>query len=164
MRFYYTEIIFLKKVELPILVHCYGKIFVQPFKRIFSKVEIDTKTEDDKRTILIIDDERDICFMLSSILKQKAFLTDAVHSISAADSWLQQQKPLLIFLDNNLPDGRGIDFIPTLKKLVPTAKIIMITAYDTPSDKLIALANGVDEFIGKPFTRQMVYSTVEKLL
>ena len=113
--------------------------------------------------ILIVDDEQDICFMLSNILKQKAFKTAFVHTILDAENWVHHQTPLLVFLDNNLPDGRGVDFIPALKKLVPSAKVVMITAYDTPTDRRSAIANGADEFIGKPFTRQMIYNTLEKL-
>lgn len=115
-------------------------------------------------TVLIIDDEQDICFMLSNILKQKTFFSFSVHNISDAQCWLQEQKPLLIFIDNNLPDGKGVDFIPILKTMVPYAKIVMITAYDTPSDRLLAINNGADAFIGKPFTRQIVYTTIETLL
>ncbi|MEO7312641.1 MAG: response regulator [Chitinophagaceae bacterium] len=114
--------------------------------------------------VLIIDDEEDICFMLSSILKQKSFSITSVHSILSANNCLFDQVPALIFLDNNLPDGKGVDFIPDLKKKLPEAKIVMITAYDTPTDKRLAIDNGADEFIGKPFTRQTILSVVDKLL
>lgn len=125
---------------------------------------MDNKRNINKLTFLIIEDEQDICFMLIKILKQKSYTLAAVHNITEASRWLLNQSPALIFLDNNLPDGRGIDFLPLLKKMNPSAKIIMITAYDTPYDKRLAIENGVDEFIGKPFTRQAIYSVVDKLL
>jgi len=114
--------------------------------------------------VLIIDDERDICFMLSTILKQKAIATKVVHSISEAGQWLSKQIPSLVFLDNNLPDGKGVDFLADVKRIAPSAKVVLITAYDTPNDRRQAMDNGADGFIGKPFDRQMVYSALDKLL
>lgn len=115
--------------------------------------------------VLIIDDEQDICFMLSNIINKKTYTPAAfVHSINDANHWLRHQHPSLIFLDNNLPDGKGVDFIPDLKKMLPDTKIVMITAYDTPGDRRIAIENGADDFIGKPFSRKSIYSVVDKFL
>lgn len=117
------------------------------------------------KPILIIDDEKDICFMLSNIIRNKSLKTTAVvHSIDEATNWLKTKKPSLIFLDNNLPDGKGVDYLPNLKRLLPEIKIIMITAYDTPADRRMALENGADEFIGKPFSGQSIFGVVEKFL
>jgi DNA-binding NtrC family response regulator len=114
--------------------------------------------------VLIIDDEPDICFMLSSILKKKALASASVHTIREAGTYLQIKIPSLVFLDNNLPDGRGIDFLCGIKKEHPEVKVVMITAYDTYSDKTDAFRKGADAFIGKPFTRQNIYDSIERLL
>ena len=115
--------------------------------------------------VLIVDDEQDICLMLSNIINKKTYKPAAfVHSISEAGRWLKHQHPSLIFLDNNLPDGKGVDFIASVKILFPDIRIVMITAYDTPTDRRMAIENGADEFIGKPFSRQMIYSVVDKFL
>jgi two-component system, OmpR family, response regulator len=123
---------------------------------------IDTTRKD--KTVLIIDDEPDICFMLSSILKKKELFSTAVHSIKDAGNYLIGKTPSLVFLDNNLPDGKGIDFLLGIKRAHPDVKVVMITAYDTLSDKTDAFKKGVDEFIGKPFTRQNIYDSVDRLL
>lgn len=115
-------------------------------------------------TVLIVDDEPDICFMLSSILKKKALTPASVHTIREAGTYLQLKTPSLVFLDNNLPDGKGIDFLCGIKKQHPGVKVVMITAYDTYSDKTDALKRGADAFIGKPFTRQNIYDSIERLL
>lgn len=113
--------------------------------------------------VLIIDDEIDICYLLSGILKHKNMQPNYVNSLSDAIEALKKQKPSLIFLDNHLPDGMGMDFIDHIKKNSPTTKIIMITAYDTSADRSKALELGVDGFIGKPFTRDIIYQTVEQV-
>lgn len=112
---------------------------------------------------LIIDDETDICFLLSSILKNKGFDTSYVNSLGDAVDALKKDVPAIIFLDNHLPDGMGIDFITYIKSHYPHSKIVMITAYDNNSDKNKALQLGADYFIGKPFTRDSIYQTLESL-
>ncbi len=113
---------------------------------------------------LIIDDEIDICYLLQGILINKNIYSDYVNSISEAKHILQQIDPSIIFLDNHLPDSRGVDFISYIKKNKPGTVVIMITAYDTPDDRRKAIAEGADFFIPKPFSRDTVFSTIDKLL
>jgi DNA-binding NtrC family response regulator len=120
--------------------------------------------ENRDKTVLIIDDEPDICFMLSNILKKKELTSTSVHTIKEAGTYMRIKTPSLVFLDNNLPDGKGIDFLYGIKQAYPEVKVVMITAYDTSADKTDALKRGADEFIGKPFTRQNIYDSIERLL
>lgn len=113
---------------------------------------------------LIVDDEIDICYLLSSILKQKNLCTAYVNTLFDAETILKNENPRIIFLDNHLPDGKGVEFIDYVKKNCPAAKVVMITAYDTYSDRQKAMQEGADYFIGKPFTKDMIYKTVEKLI
>ena len=112
---------------------------------------------------LIIDDEPDICFLLSMILKQKNFDTNYVGKLSDADIALKKELPSIIFLDNHLPDGLGIDFIEHIKLNYPSSKIVMITAHDTPADRRQAMQRGADLFLGKPFTKEAISLAVNKL-
>ena len=113
---------------------------------------------------LIIDDESDICYLLSTLLKQKNLEAEYVNTLSEAALALKKAPPELIFLDNHLPDGLGMDFIEYIKKHYPSVKIIMITAHDTSTDMVKALESGVDYFIPKPFTRDIIYKAVEKII
>jgi two-component system OmpR family response regulator len=113
---------------------------------------------------LIVDDEMDVCFLLSSILKYKNLQASYVNSISEAKRVLLEDRHSIIFLDNHLPDGTGINFIEDIKKLNPEVKIVMITAHDTTKDKNIAYTLGVDHFIGKPFSRDTILQAIEKLV
>lgn len=114
--------------------------------------------------ILIVDDEVDICFLLSSILRQRSYITSYVNSIAAAKSALQNETPSLLFLDNYLPDGLGLDFLVYLKQHFPAVKIIMITAHDGIVERSRAAVNGADMFLSKPFTRESIQAAVSKLL
>ena len=113
---------------------------------------------------LIIDDETDIRFLLSSILRQKKIQSFFAGSLSEADKILNEGPvPHFVFLDNYLPDGLGMNYISKLKRKYPESKIVMITAHDNISDRQKAKQEGVDFFIGKPFSRDLIYKAIEEI-
>ena len=118
----------------------------------------------EKIKALIVDDEVDVCYLLGSILKYKNLQASYVNSISEAKRVLKEDHHSIVFLDNHLPDGFGINFIDDIRKINPQVKIIMITAHDTNNDRNRAYEQGVDRFIGKPFTRESILKTIESLV
>lgn len=122
--------------------------------------------EDDKeKTIsaLIIDDEYDICFLLSKILRAKKLNVKFVNSITEGKAMLKQNSPNLIFLDNHLPDGFGIDFISEIKKEHADTKIVMVTAHDSNEDRNKAIHQGADIFLSKPFSNKEIENVLLSL-
>lgn len=109
----------------------------------------------------IIDDEKDICYLLSNMLRQKAIKTESASTLGEAMIALQGKDPEIIFLDNHLPDGLGVNFIKRLKHDHPLSKIIMVTAHDTASDRTKAMNEGADYFMGKPFSREAVNEALD---
>ncbi|MEI9807044.1 MAG: response regulator [Bacteroidota bacterium] len=111
--------------------------------------------------ILIIDDESDIRFLLSNILKQRNFGRFSHPASSEADNIIKEEAPFsYIFLDNHLPDGLGVDHIKQIKERCPLSKVIMITAHDNLADREKASHEGADHFIGKPFSRESILKTI----
>ena len=115
------------------------------------------------KKVLIVEDEADMCLLLNIILNGKDIQLDHVKSLAAAETYLQEEQPSVVLLDNQLPDGFGVDFISFLKKNYPAIKIIMISGYDGAA-KDVALENGADTFIEKPFTRDQLSQSVKALL
>jgi DNA-binding response OmpR family regulator len=113
---------------------------------------------------LIVEDEIDICFLLTGILRKKNLHTTFVNTIHDAQHILSTGHPAIMFLDNNLPDGYGVDFIREIKHSHPLTRIVMITADDTPANKNKALDAGADFFIGKPFTGDTINKTIDSVL
>ena len=109
---------------------------------------------------LIIDDEADICFLLKNILKHADISAAIVNSLEDADNFLHDNDPRMIFLDNYLSDGLGIDYIRHIKKEHPDTWVIMITAHDNETDRVKAYKEGADFFISKPFTRSTILEAV----
>lgn len=112
-----------------------------------------------RRKVLIVEDEGDMCLLLNIMLNSEEMELDHVKSLTTAEEYLQKEKPAVVILDNKLPDGFGIDFIPHVKKNFPAVKIIMISGYDG-SARDVAIENGADVFIEKPFTKSQLYDAI----
>jgi len=120
-----------------------------------------TKTERAKK-MLVIEDQGETCLLLDLILSERKFESDYVNNLLDADEYLQKNKPSLIFLDNKLPDGYGVDFISYVKKKYPKIKIIMISGFGTARD--VAMENGADVFLEKPFSLKNVNDAIDQVL
>jgi|SRR6476620_8607657 len=125
-----------------------------------SKTAVQTRTS---QRILIIEDEGEMCLVLNILLSDENIELDHVKNLSAAEEYLSNELPSLIILDNKLPDGYGVDYIAYVKKKYPSIKIIMITGFDA-SAKDVAMENGADLFLEKPFTKQEFLAAIKSLL
>ncbi|MBS1567161.1 MAG: response regulator, partial [Bacteroidetes bacterium] len=83
-----------------------------------------------KKKILIIEDEGDMCLLLNILLDGKNKTLDHVKDLAKADEYLRKEQPDVILLDNKLPDGFGIDFIPFIRNNNPGSRVIMISGFD----------------------------------
>jgi DNA-binding response OmpR family regulator len=113
--------------------------------------------------ILIVEDEGEMCLVLNILLNEEDVELEHVKDLSTAAEYLENKQPALIILDNKLPDGYGVDFISYVKKNHPAIKIIMITGYDG-AVKDIAMENGADFFLEKPFTKKQLFKSIKALL
>jgi DNA-binding NtrC family response regulator len=116
-----------------------------------------------KNKVLIVEDEGEMCLVLNMLLKEEDLELDYVNDILSADEYLQKQEPAVIILDNKLPDGYGVDFISYIKKYYPSIRIIMISGFDA-SVRDVALENGADTFLEKPFTKNQFLQSISELL
>ena len=110
---------------------------------------------------MIIEDEKDLCYLLTNVLRKNNVPSACVNSIKEAGESIKKIKPSIIFLDNHLPDGFGSDFIRHAKAIYPAAKIIMITAHDSPAEIDEAFHRGADYFITKPFNSATIKTTID---
>ncbi|HEY0040689.1 MAG TPA: response regulator [Flavisolibacter sp.] len=115
------------------------------------------------KKVLIIEDEGDMCLLLNILLNGKEMELEHVKDLSSAQEYLTQQQPAVVILDNKLPDGFGVDFISFIKSNYPAIKIIMISGYDASAED-VALENGADIFLQKPFTKDQLYQSIKRLM
>lgn len=115
------------------------------------------------KRVLIIEDEGDMCLLINILLTGKGMELDHVKTLAKATEYLQQTEPSVVILDNKLPDGLGMDFIPLIKKAYPALKIIMISGFDKAAAD-VALENGADTYMAKPFSKEQLFAAVEHLV
>jgi len=104
-----------------------------------------------------------MCLLLNILLKRNEMELDHVKSLAAAEAWLAKEQPAIVILDNKLPDGFGIDFIGHIRQCCPSTKIMMISGFDAAA-KDVALDNGADIFLEKPFRKEQLYSSLQELM
>ena len=114
------------------------------------------------KKVLVVEDEGEMGLLLNMIVNDKDFELDYVSNLLSADEYLQNEEPSVIILDNKLPDGFGIDFISYIKKKYADIKIIMISGFASAKD--VALANGADMFFEKPFSKDALNESLNKLV
>ncbi len=115
------------------------------------------------KRVLIVDDESDICLLLSGLLRRLGYQPTCAHFIEEGRQCLRSQQFDAIFLDLNLPDGLGFDLLPLIKQDQTAAKIIMISAFDGQAERRRATEQGASYFIGKPFTRRSVEMALQTI-
>lgn len=120
-----------------------------------------TKTKRAKK-MLVVEDQGEMCLILDLILSDRKFELDYVNNLLDADEYLMKNKPSVMLLDNQLPDGFGVDFITYVKKKYPKIKIIMISGFSTARD--VALNNGADYFLEKPFSLESVNEAIDRVM
>lgn len=125
---------------------------------------MDNKTfNSQKMNILIIEDEGDISLILNLMLKKEDVEIEHVTTLANAATFLKGQSPDIVIIDNQLPDGLGLEYIKEIKNSYPLIKIIMITGNTDTTDKATALQNGADIFLAKPFTKEQIQKSLENI-
>ena len=113
------------------------------------------------RNILIIDDEKDLCWLLSNALTGKGYNVSTANTISDGIVHLNEI-PDLICLDLKLPDGDGMDILPEIKRITPETLVVIISAYGSEERRQDAKKKGVHSFIDKPLTEEKILSTIKQ--
>lgn len=103
----------------------------------------------ERKKVLIIDDETDLCLLLKSYFLRKEYEVHISHRLSDGLSALEEIHPDILFLDNNLPDGTGWNLAPDIATRYPGLQINLISAYHPDVD---AADNHQVKIIEKPIS------------
>ena len=103
--------------------------------------------------VLIIDDEKDICFLISEILKDENYNTSIALNSDEAISKFNEIKPDLIILDVWLSNSKldGIEILKEFKSINSNIPIIIISGHGTVDLAVKSIKNGAYDFLEKPF-------------
>ena len=116
--------------------------------------------------VLIIDDETDICFLISEILYDEEFITETANNSNHALSKYDQFKPDLIILDVWLGNSEldGIELLSKFKDLNPLIPIIIISGHGNVDMAVNAIKIGAYDFIEKPFNSEKLIVTCKRAI
>jgi len=113
--------------------------------------------------ILVVDDEPQIVDLLRSYLRREGFDVDEAGDGEAALAACARRRPDLVVLDLMLPKVDGREVCRRIRETSQTP-IIMLTARDEETDKLLGLELGADDYITKPFSPREVVARVRAVL
>ena len=116
--------------------------------------------------VLVVDD------VATNRLLLRAKLSSAYYDVSVAENghqaleMAQREQPDMIMLDVMMPDIDGFEVCAKLKSMPETAHIpvIMVTALDTPEERIRGLEVGADDFLSKPFNDLALFARVRNLM
>jgi DNA-binding response OmpR family regulator len=115
------------------------------------------------KTILLVDDEPKIIQLARDYLERAGFAILTARDGATALTTARAGKPDLIVLDLGLPDRDGLDVTRALRR-ESAVPIIMLTARNEESDKLVGLEIGADDYITKPFSPKELVARVRVVL
>ncbi len=104
------------------------------------------------KTVLIVEDEKNIVDILRFNLQREGYATLEAYDGADGLSIAQTQNPDLILLDVMLPKMNGFDVCKTLRSQGNNVPVIILTAREEESDKVLGLEIGADDYITKPFS------------
>ena len=114
-------------------------------------------------TVLIIDDEVDLCALLKTALPKDKFWVDCAHTLADAEAKMKNLEVDIILLDNNLPDGSGLEYFNLYPRKFKKSKVVFITADPAADIDERADLSGVAAFIRKPFTAGVLKDILKRL-
>ncbi len=119
---------------------------------------------DNKPSILIIDDDKDTRKGLSKILGEKGYKIETAGTGKEAIRKAEERFFNLALLDIKLPDIKGTELLPALKKIHPHIDVIIVTGYASLENTVQALNGGASAYMTKPIDLDELFATLKKLL
>jgi len=118
------------------------------------------------KTVLIIEDERDVVDLLALNLRKAGFATSTAPDGAAGLEKARSEKPSLIILDLMLPKMPGLEVCKILKSDPGTRQvpIMMLTAKAEEIDRIVGLEFGADDYVTKPFSPREVVLRIRAIM
>jgi len=104
----------------------------------------------DRALLLIVEDDDALRQRLARAFEARGFDVRGAATAAEADAIARQEAPELVVLDLRLPDGHGLDLIPTLKQLDAATRIVVLTGYGSIATAIEAVRRGATHYLTKP--------------
>jgi two-component system, NtrC family, response regulator HydG len=117
-----------------------------------------------KATILVVDDEVELCRALSKLLSRNGYNVLTALNGEEGLATLRQNEVHLVLSDLQMPRMGGLDLLKTAKVISPATEFVIITGHGTIETAVGAMKNGAYDFIEKPFSTTTTLNVVGKAL
>jgi CheY-like chemotaxis protein len=115
-------------------------------------------------TLLAVDDSVTMRKVLEITFAGEQFKTVLATSGQEALALLRSERPALVLVDHTLADTSGYDLCQQMKSALPGVAVLLLSSKQSPYDKARGQANGVDDFMDKPFDTQKLLDKVTQVL
>ena len=115
-------------------------------------------------SIWILEDDEALCALLRSRFDALGWSTTTFHRPRGFEEELASGSPSLLVLDEMLPERRGVDLLAGLRLQGHSFPVLMLSALQSPEDRIAGLEAGADDYLGKPFSFRELQLRIERLL
>ena len=115
------------------------------------------------KRVLVVDDEKKIVDIVKAYLERDGFSVATAYNGRSALEAVKRSSPDIIILDLMLPEISGWDVCRNLRK-VSDVPVIMLTARDEATERIVGLELGADDYITKPFDPKELVARVKAVL
>src|SRR5262249_36727363 len=113
--------------------------------------------------VLIIDDDLDLCELLSKYLKTEGFEVEMAHDGSIGVTRALSADCALVVLDVMLPGLNGFDALRNIRRQ-SSVPVLMLTARGDDVDRIVGLEIGADDYLPKPFNPRELVARIRAIL
>ena len=118
------------------------------------------------RTILVVEDEKEIRDLLAHYLRKEGFTPLLASDGETAILKVRKEKPDLVLLDILLPKADGLEVLRAIRsdESIGRTPVVMLTAKGDETDRVVGLELGADDYIPKPFSPREVVARIKAIL
>ncbi|MCX5908029.1 MAG: sigma-54 dependent transcriptional regulator [Deltaproteobacteria bacterium] len=120
--------------------------------------------EKENAKILVVDDEKHFCTILSTLLKKEGFRVLTAMDGETALRTLRVESPDVMLTDLKMPGMNGIELLKKAKELDPDLPVVMVTAFADIPGAVNAIKVGAHDYLGKPFDNYEAIRVVQRAL
>lgn len=114
--------------------------------------------------VLLVEDNAELVALLKKGVAQGGFSADSVGTAGDAAHVLSTMRYAAIVLDLGLPDNDGLTLLRDLRRRGDSTPVLVLTARDGVSDRVIGLREGADDYMAKPFAMEELVARLQALL
>jgi len=120
------------------------------------------KTNDDRPSLLLVDDDETFCRVLNKALTRRGFNVSAAHDVEAALLLAEENAPEYAVVDLKMPGPSGLVLVKRLKELDPETRIVMLTGFASIATAVEAIKLGATHYLAKPVDADQVIAAFER--